>query len=148
MPSAEDLVGRSVYDSSDEKVGTVEGLYLDPADGAAKYLVVQSGWFGSKRHVVPIDEVTARGTDPDKEILLPYSRELLSGAPMFSEEHDLTLHDESEIQTHYGFESYQDSIDARQTTPAPTPQIAEAEMNAAIERGDDPMSVRTKRWGV
>jgi sporulation protein YlmC with PRC-barrel domain len=146
LPAVEHLVGRPVYDSSDEKVGTVEGLYLDRVDGTARYLAVESGWFGNRRHVIPVDDLSARGTDPDKEILLPYSRERLSNPPTFGEEHDLTPRDESELQEHYGFESYHDILDARQTSPAPTPEVAEAELKAAVDRGDDPMVVRTQRW--
>ncbi len=148
VPSADEMVGRPVYDSSDEKVGVVDGLYLDRVDGTTRYLAVETGWFGDRRHVIPVDEVGARGTDPDKEILLPYSRERLSSAPTFVEDHELTLRDESELMEHYGFESYQDILDARQSSPAPTPEIAEAELKAAVDRGDDPMVVRVKRWGV
>jgi hypothetical protein len=39
-------------------------------------------------------------------------------------------------------------VRARQTTPAPTPEIAEAEVADAIDRGDDPNKVAVKRWGV
>lgn len=148
MPTVDELVGRPVYYAGDEKVGTVDGVYLDPDDGSARYLAVTSGWFGTKRHVIPMDDLTARGTDPDKEILAPYSKERFSEAPLFEEDHDLTLRDESAVQQHYGLESYQDAIDARQTAPAPTPEIAEAELQAALARGDEPMTVRTKRWGV
>lgn len=148
MPAADDLVGRPVYDADDQKVGTVEGLYLDGDGSEPRYLAVQSGWFGSKRHVIPMDDASARGSDPEKEILVPYSRDKLSAAPTFEEGHDLTLHDERDLQEHYGLGSYKEAIDARQTSPAPTPQVAEAELGAAIQRGDDPMSIRTKRWGV
>ena len=148
LPATGDLVGRPVYDENDEKIGTIAGLYLDPADGEAKYLGVETGWFGTRRHVIPLDGVTARGSDPDKDILLPYSREKVSLAPTFAEDDDLTLRDESDVQEHFGLESYQDILDARQTSPAPTPEIAEAEMQSALNRGNDPLSVRTKRWGV
>lgn len=148
LPATEDLIGRPAYDTNDEKVGTVAGLYVDPADGEAMYLAVESGWFGSRRHVVPLVNVTARGTDPDKEILLPYTREKLSLAPTFGEDDDLTLADESDVQEYYGLESYRDVLEARQTAPAPTREIAEAELQDAVSRGGDPSSVRTKRWGA
>ena len=148
IPSVEDLVGRPVYDAGDEKVGTVDGVYVNPSDGSARYLAVTSGWFGTKRHIVPLDDLTARGSDPDKEILAPYSKERFSEAPTFEKDQDLTLRDESAVQRHYGLESYGDAIDARQTSPAPTPEIAEAEVEGALNAGEDPMAVRTKRWGV
>lgn len=73
-------------DTNDEKLGTVAGLHIDHANGEALYLAVESGWFGSRRHVIPLNDITARGTDPDRDILLPYSREKLSLAPTFAEE--------------------------------------------------------------
>jgi hypothetical protein len=148
MPATDELVGRPVYDADDQKIGDVEGLYVDNHEGAARYLAVQSGWFGPNRHVIPIDEATARGSDPDKEILVPYTRDELSGAPTFEDGHELTLRDERRLQEYYGVESYQEVLDARQTSPAPTPEVAEAELEAAINRGEDPRSVRTRRWGV
>jgi hypothetical protein len=39
-------------------------------------------------------------------------------------------------------------VAARQTEPAPTTRIADAEVEAAIERGHDPAEVRLKRWGT
>lgn len=148
LPARDELVGTPVFDANDDGVGTVKGVYVDPADGSPRYLAVDSGWFGDRRHVIPVDEASARGTDPDKEILLPYSREKLSKAPTFEEDRELTLRDESAIQEYYGLESYEAMLEARQTAPAPTPAIAEAELKAAIDRGDDPGAVRVKRWGV
>ncbi len=148
MPDAGELMGAPVYDAGDERIGTVQGVYTDPTDGAARYVAVDTGWFGTKRHIIPTDELSARGSDPEKEILLPYSREKLSDAPTFTEDHELNLREESTLQEHYGLESYQEILDARQTSPAPTPEIAEAELHAALKRGADPTDVRMKRWGV
>jgi len=148
LPATDDLVGRPVFDADGEKVGNIDGLYLDPQDGSVRYLAIETGWFGERRHVIPIEDVTARGSDPDKEILLPYSRRTLSLAPTFVPDEDITIADESDVQEHFGFESYRDILEARQTTPAPTPEIAEAEIQDALSRGDDPLSIRTKRWGI
>lgn len=61
---------------------------------------------------------------------------------------DLTRGTEAGIYGHYGRAGYWDAVRARQTPPAPTPQIAEAEVQAALDRGDDPNVVAVKRWGV
>lgn len=148
LPATDGMVGRPVLDADGGEVGSVDGLYVDPQDGSVKYLAIETGWFAERRHVIPIEDVTARGSDPDKEIVLPYSRQTLSLAPTFAPDDDITIADESDVQEHFGLESYRDVLEARQTTPAPTPEIAEAEIHDALRRGEDPLTIRTKRWGM
>ena len=46
------------------------------------------------------------------------------------------------------YDARRTDVAARQTEPAPTTRIADAEVEAAIERGHDPAEVRLKRWGT
>ena len=66
---------------------------------------------------------------------------------MHDRDEDFTQAHEEAIYGHYGRTGYWDAIRARQTAPAPTPEIAEAEVQDAIRRGDDPNQVAVKRWG-
>ena len=78
--------------------------------------------------------------------------EHLKGAPSLDDDDELSAEREREIYDHYARVGYwdeaRDAIKARQTPPAPTPRIAEAEVVDAIRRGDDPAGVRVKRWGA
>ncbi len=60
----------------------------------------------------------------------------------------LSLDDLSHVHEHYGLASYEDVIAARQTSPAPTPEIARAELASDVRSGRDPLDVAVRRWGV
>ncbi|HMN98011.1 MAG TPA: hypothetical protein PKD59_01215 [Miltoncostaeaceae bacterium] len=79
---------------------------------------------------------------------MPYDKDHLREGPTFDTNEDFTREHETSTYGHYGRTGYWDAIRARQTTPAPTPEIAEAEAEDAIRRGDDPRRVAVKRWGV
>jgi hypothetical protein len=147
-PSLDQLEGVEVRDVSGDKVGTVADTYTDAAGVHMRYLAVATGWFGTKRHLVPIEDVRVENDGAGDYIVLPYDRDLLKGGPAFEQENEITHEDESGIYGHYGREGYWDTVRARQTPPAPTPQIAEAEVADAIRRGEDPRGVAVKRWGV
>jgi hypothetical protein len=137
-----------VRDASGEKVGTVADAYTDLSGSHVRYLAVATGWFGTKRHLIPLDDVRFENDGAGDYLVLPYDKDLLEGGPTYELDEDITHDDESGIYGHYGREGYWDAVRARQTTPAPTPQIAEAEVADAIRRGEDPRGVAVKRWGV
>ena len=142
------LQGMEVRDSEGDKIGTVDDVYTDERGGYARYLAVTTGWIKSKRHMVPIDDVRMEGEGGDACLVLPYTRDQLQSGPTFSREDAVTREHERGIYGHYGRTGYWDAVRARQTAPAPTPEIAEAEVADMIDRGDDPAKVAVKRWGA
>jgi sporulation protein YlmC with PRC-barrel domain len=149
LPSLSRLRGMDVRTTDGEKAGTVRDVYLDAEARYVRYLDVKTGWF-SGSHVVPVDEVTY--VEEDACVVVPYSAETLKAAPTFGDDDEMTPERERAIYDHYQRPGYWDeareAVRARQTAPAPTPGIAEAEVADAIRRGDDPGSVRVKRWGA
>jgi hypothetical protein len=133
-----------------DKIGKVKDVYLDANARYARYLEVKTGWFGGA-HVIPVDDVTYVDDGDDAYVQVPYAAEQVKSAPTF-DEGDLTPEREAAIYDHYRRVGYwddtRDIVRARQTEPAPTPQIAEAEVADEIRRGRDPRRVRVKRWGV
>ena len=127
LPAIDRLRGMSVLDSTGERVGRVEDVYVDEEDANARYLGLQTGWLGSKLVVVPVDEVRLQGA---ADIVIPYTRAELEAAPRYEAEDELTIAREEEIYGHYGRAPYWDIVRDRQRTPAPTPEIAEAEAAA------------------
>lgn len=148
LPRYEDLDGMQVRDADGDKIGTVDDIYTDERGGYARYLAVKTGWFGSKRHMIPVDDVRMEGDGDDRWLVVPYDKDHLREGPTFDTNEDFTREHETSTYGHYGRTGYWDAIRARQTTPAPTPEIAEAEAEDAIRRGDDPRRVAVKRWGV
>jgi sporulation protein YlmC with PRC-barrel domain len=148
IPPFENLEGMEVRDIDGDKIGTVDDMYTDTGGRYARYLAVKTGWFGTKRHAIPVDDVRVEMSDGDEYLVVPYDKDTLKEGPSFERDEDLTHEHEERVYGHYGRTGYWDAVRARQTTPAPTPEIAEAEAADAIRRGDDPRGVAVKRWGV
>ena len=84
--------------------------------------------------------------------MAPYTADQMRNAPSLDDDDELTSEREQAIYDYYDRIGYWDerraAVRARQTPPAPTPRIAEAEVADAISRGDDPTGVRVRRWGA
>jgi hypothetical protein len=148
LPSMDRLEGMEVRDSAGDKIGTVDDSYADAQGTYLRYIAVRTGWFGNKRHMIPIDDVRMERAGDESYLVVPYTKDQLREAPSFERDEDFTRAHEQRVYGHYGRTGYWDAVRARQTTPAPTPEIAEAEVEDAIDRGEDPNQVAVKRWGV
>jgi len=148
LPSMDRLEGMEVRDSAGEKIGTVEDSYTDSQGSYLRYLAVSTGWFGTKRHMIPVDDIRIEDDGRESYLAVPYGKDQLREGPSFERDDRFTREHEQDVYGHYGRTGYWDAVRARQTTPAPTPEIAEAEVADAIDRGEDPNQVAVKRWGV
>lgn len=147
-PSMDQLASMKVRDMNGGKIGTVDDSYTDAQGPYLRYVAVKTGWFGTKRHLIPIDDVYVESEGRDTHLVVPYTKEQLREGPTFERDEPFTRAHEERVYRYYGRTGYWDAVRARQTAPAPTPQIAEAEVADAIDRGDDPDQVAVKRWGV
>jgi sporulation protein YlmC with PRC-barrel domain len=169
LPALDELEGMDVRDASGEKIGTVEDAYTDESGAYARYIAVATGWFGTKRHLIPIDDVRMEQDGDERILVVPYDTERLKAGPAHGRDDEVTRRHEEDVYRHYGRTGYWDAVRARQTPPAPTPEvgrvagtdrdaqqaepaptpeIAGAELEAARRRGDDPERVAVRRWGV
>lgn len=90
---ARDLVGLYVYSPSNENLGKVEDLVIDPAKGQIRYAVLSFGGFlgmGDKYFAVPWNELkiqqkgeTSHGTIKEDHYVLDVKKEALKSAPGF-----------------------------------------------------------------
>ena len=89
----------TVADRDENKVGTIESVWLDRNNQPA-YLAIRTGWLGmGKTHVVP-----AQGADVSERrrtIRLPYTTEQIKRAPDFDTSAQLQTADEDRIGTYY-----------------------------------------------
>jgi hypothetical protein len=131
-----------------EDLGKVDDAYVDSNSSYVRYLAVSTGWFGTKRHMIPVDDVRMERDDDENYLVVPYDKDHLREGPSFDRDEEFTREHEHRTYGHYGRTGYWDAVRARQTTPAPTPEIAEAEVQDALDRGEDPNQVAVKRWGV
>src|SRR5688500_12109057 len=90
----------TVVDRNEDKIGTVESVWLDHGNQPA-YLSVRSGWLGMGRtYVVPAQNADVR--ERSRIVRLPYTLEQLKGAPDFDSSANLQTTDEDRIGTYYG----------------------------------------------
>ena len=54
-----EMRGETVYDTAGEKVGHVEEIFYDDESGQPEWLGIGSGFFGTKRVLVPVLGATA-----------------------------------------------------------------------------------------
>lgn len=139
-----ELMGRTVIDRDGEMIGTIDGVYVDE-DDTPRYVAVDTGWFGEERHVIPVDGMRRRS---DGTLTTPADKRTIADGPRGVGNRGLTVDDLAWVHEHYGLESIDMLLAARQTTPAPTPEIAKAEIASAIRSGRDPAEVVVRRWGV
>ena len=131
-----DLRGMYVVDRDGSPVGTVEELYVDRPTGEVRYLGISAEALGV--HVlVPLDGVVTDDDALGKAVQVPYTRTHLMEAPPLSPGAEPTVALESEIHSHFERTPYWDVVRARQTTPAPTPEIAAADAAAAAAGAPD-----------
>lgn len=146
LPDFDRLKGMDVYDLNDDKIGSVGGVYVDGDEqnpGSIRYLAVESGWFGSKRHIIPLDDVQL--SDRGDALVVPYGRDHLETAPTYDDRDKISTDEEERIYGHYGRPGYWEAVRAKQSTPAPTPEVARADAVADLNRGRDASSARADR---
>lgn len=88
-----DLMGLNVYGENDEKVGDIQDLVIDPAQGKIRYAVLSFGGFlgmGDKYFAVPWSDLefvskgtTGSGTIKEDHCILAVNKEDLRNAPGF-----------------------------------------------------------------
>lgn len=141
---ARDLVGREVVDMRGERLGRVDAVFVDD-DETPRYLAIETGWYGAERAVLPVEGID-RGADGNA--VSRYPRAHVAEGPRVDRDKALRVDEASEIHEHYGLGSIEGARRARQTAPAPTPEIAEAEIASAVRGGGDPGHVVARRWGT
>lgn len=74
------IMGKSVYNEKDEKIGDVEDIVLDSSGQATTYVIGAGGFLGMGQHsvAVPFDKVT---TSDGKLLLQGFTKEQLKALP-------------------------------------------------------------------
>ena len=95
----------TVVDRSENKVGTVDSVWLDH-NGQPAYVAIRTGWLGmGKTHVVPAQNADV--SESRRVIRLPYTEDQIKGAPDFDASAQLQSADEDRIGTYYSTHGFQ-----------------------------------------
>jgi uncharacterized protein (TIGR02271 family) len=103
--------GRTAVDSSGEKVGKVDEIYLDRQSGEPEWVTVSTGLFGSKTTFVPIEGAQESGD----ELRLAYRKDQVKDAPSVDADGALSTEEEQRLYRHYGrgdYDQWDGSTDA------------------------------------
>lgn len=146
-PEPQDLRGMYVRDRDGAPVGTVEDLFVDRPTGEVRYLGVSAEALGLQL-LVPLAGTTVEEDDLGPAVRVPYTRAHLMDAPPLAPDAEPTVALEGEIHSHFERTPYWDAVRARQTTPAPTPEIAAADAVAAAEGASDTTVYEARRTEI
>ena len=73
----DELTGAEVYRATGERIGAADHVYRDERTGAAEWVGVQTGLFGTHHSLIPLSEAAVT----DRRIVVPFSREHIRDAP-------------------------------------------------------------------
>lgn len=95
----------TVYDSENQKIGTVGQVYLDDRTQQPKFVTVNTGFFGMKETFIPIESAqqTAEG------ITVPFTKDFVKDAPNVDVDGHLDPEEENRLFEYY---SMNDGLDS------------------------------------
>ncbi len=101
MPEMTDVYewqGRTMTDSSGEKIGKVHEIFEDPNTGKPEWATVSSGMFGSKSNFVPLAGASSDGENVRAEV----TKTQVKDAPGIENDGELSEPEERRLFEHYG----------------------------------------------
>ncbi|HEY3974163.1 MAG TPA: PRC-barrel domain-containing protein [Candidatus Sulfotelmatobacter sp.] len=83
--AAEDIRGSHLYGSNDEKLGKIDDVIFDHANGTIRYIVVDTGgWLTTKKFIVPADRLHLSAKHKD-DFETPLSKEQIERFPPYKQ---------------------------------------------------------------
>src|SRR5687767_2158180 len=92
--------GEDLCDSTGDKLGKLEEIYLDAETGAPEWALVNTGLFGTKSTFVPLRDATDEGGS----LRVPYEKAQVKDAPKMDPDGELSQQQEAELYRHYGLD--------------------------------------------
>jgi uncharacterized protein (TIGR02271 family) len=115
MTEVYDWRGRTVVDSSGEKIGKLNEIYLDQQTGKPEWALVNTGLFGTKSSFVPLAGAAPAG----EEVQVAFAKEEVKDAPGIDPDGgQLSQSEEQALYSHYGLEYSEQRSDSGLHTPA------------------------------
>ena len=91
-------VGRPLFSSDGEKIGSVEVFYNNRLTDVAEWIGVSAGFLGNRLVVVPV-----AGSDyQDDGVHVPYTKQVIGDAPPVEVTDGLTAEGETLLDTYFG----------------------------------------------
>jgi uncharacterized protein (TIGR02271 family) len=93
----EELHGLDVYDREGDKIGSVDELFVDQQTGQPEWIGLGTGFFGTKRVLVPFQGADVR----DDGLFVPYDRDRVKDTPEIDSDR-ISQETEQRLYAHYG----------------------------------------------
>jgi uncharacterized protein (TIGR02271 family) len=141
MTEAYDWRGRDVIGSDGDKIGTVDEVYLDTATGQPEWVSINTGLFGLKSSLAPIEGARPEGGS----VQLPYTKEQVKDAPGVEPDQELNDSEERALWSHYGrdYEAGYDSTAGEDREPVGR-DVSGPETDSAMTRSEEEVRVGTR----
>jgi hypothetical protein len=130
MPISHDVDtwdGETLLTNTGEKIGQIDGIYLDGDTDEPAWLAVKTGMLGSAVSLVPV-----QGATPANDgVAVPYDKKLIKGAPTFKPDDEISDEDSRALYAHYSIGSPQPGSAVEPDMSAPPTPIDSAPMDSA-----------------
>jgi hypothetical protein len=90
------IEGAPVYDSADERIGSVEEIFYDDSSGRPEWIGIGTGFLRLKRVLVPVAGAAIR----DDGLYVPYGKEQVRGSPDVDGD-EISEASANELRRHY-----------------------------------------------
>ncbi len=103
MPTTEEVAtwrGQDLRSSDDEKLGTIQEIYLDTDTREPEWALITTGMFGTKQSFVPLHEASPAGDG----VTVPFGKAAVKDAPKIDPDGQLSQPEEAELYRHYGLQ--------------------------------------------
>jgi uncharacterized protein (TIGR02271 family) len=103
MPTMEEITswkGLKVLGNDDQKIGTIDEIYVDEDTGKPEWLAVKTGMFGSKVSFVPSTDARSDGS----EVRVPFDKDRVKDSPNADADGALSQEEEARLYSHYGYD--------------------------------------------
>jgi uncharacterized protein (TIGR02271 family) len=98
------FAGYEVYDSSGEKIGKVDDLFVDEQDNP-EYIGVKMGFLGMSSTLIPMEICTV--DEAGQRINVATDKETAKNGPTFEDDREITPEFENEVYSYYGLQRTQ-----------------------------------------
>ncbi len=98
------FAGYEVYDSSGEKIGKVDDLFVDEQDNP-EYIGVKMGFLGMSSTLIPMEICTV--DEAGQRINVATDKETAKNGPTFEDDREITPEFENQVYSYYGLQRTQ-----------------------------------------
>jgi uncharacterized protein (TIGR02271 family) len=104
MPTTQEEIatwkGEKLVGTDEEKLGTIDEVYVDQDTGKPEWLAVKTGLFGGNVSFVPIADATRH----EDHVHVPFTKAQVKDAPNAEADGALSQEEEAQLYRHYGYD--------------------------------------------